>query len=418
MTAFSAVPGPDADLADEAAAARTGFASWSVFIILLSCLLLQRFGVPAGAFKLNIATVATFLVVLAGIALRRIAISPTALLYYLLFAALAAGTAIINFQFDRYAQYRQSFPSLIHFVGLFLPFIFRARDPISEGEVFRTVQKFMLFLAICGIGQFAAQFVGLSLFSFREFVPADFLIEEGYNLTIPVTQGAGYFKSNGLFLIEPSVASQFVAIGMMLELLYFKRAWALGTLALAMFVTVSGTGLMVISLFLVLYFFSARSGGKREILLALGVVALFAILVTLVFEEVGDALLERRTEFFDESSSGYQRFVSPWRGLLVLIERHPSYLLYGVGPGAAETIDFAFTHWTNTPFKLISEYGAPLFVLWCAMFLHAIRRPGNGLLIIPMIYFFFFTGGYHQFGPAIYFLFAMFTLNATDQRSA
>jgi hypothetical protein len=401
-----------------AATDRTAFIRWSVFIILFACLMLQRFAVPVGTFKLSIATLVTLAVVLWGMALRRLTINPRGLMYYLAFAALAAGTALISFEFDRYAQYRQSLPSLIHFIVLFLPFMFRARDPMDELDVTRLIQKFLVFLALCGIVQFGAQFVGLAVFTFRPYVPGEYLVEELYNVSIPMSHGSLYLKSNGFFLVEPSVASQFVAIGLMLELMYFKRLWVLVTLAFAMFVALSGTGLMVIVLFLILYAFSARATGRRDLLLVLGVVALFVILITVVFEEFGEALLSRRAEFFDERSSGYHRFVSPWRALLVLIERHPSFLIYGVGPGSAEALEFSFIHWTNTPFKLISEYGLPLFALWCAMFLYAIRRPGNGVIIVPMIYFFFFTGGYHQFGPAIYFLLAMFTLNAVDRREA
>ena len=112
--------------------------------------------------------------------------------------------------------------SLLHFLGITALATLSFAAPVDESAFFARVNYLLVIIAGLGIAQFAAQFVGLRLFAFTGLVPANFLLEQGYNLEIPVSIGET-LKSNGLFLIEPSVFSQFMAVGLMIEMLTARR---------------------------------------------------------------------------------------------------------------------------------------------------------------------------------------------------
>ncbi len=391
-------------------APRTGTRYAALFVALLTgtCLFLQRFGVPFGEFKLHFATLAAFALVAVGLALRQVLVNVSALVIYFAFAAATLLTGIINTELSTDATLRRSLPSLYYFVGLYAPFVFRARRPIPPIDVFRIVQNCLIVIAWAGIAQFALQFVGLPLFSFRNFVPAEFLVEEGYNIFNAAGAGESIFKSNGLFLLEASLLSQVMAIAIMLEVLYFKRVLALVLFGVALFTALSGTGLMVLIVFFVMYAIGGESKRATDMILVGVFVAVFYILVTSVFSELGGYLVGRQGEFFAEGSSAYLRFITPFQALAEIFKRYPSFILVGLGPGSAEALRLGFDYNIMTPIKILIEYGVVVLGLWMGLLLFACSRRDWRTLFWPTLFLFFFTGGYQQLGPIIFLLYALF----------
>src|SRR5262249_27987634 len=145
-------------------------------------------------------------------------------LWFLVLALVATSSLLINYT-DR----------MISSYGLFLVvyFLFTLSRPSTEEQYKRTLQGFQfLVVTLCCIGvvQFPAQFIvdGRQLIRFFGLVP-DFLLtslDKGDVNTIgsfDVGGGSSLIKSNGLFLTEPSTLSQIAALGILIEVLEFRR---------------------------------------------------------------------------------------------------------------------------------------------------------------------------------------------------
>ena len=163
--------------------------------------------------------------------------------------------------------------SLIQFLSLtgFATLSFAV--PVDEAAFFRAVNRLLGIVAVAGLLQFAAQFAGLRLFAFAGFVPDPWLIESGYNLAIPTGIG-DVLKSNGFFLVEPSVFSQFMAIGLIIEVLAFRRPLQLALFVGGLVLSFSGTGWIVLASFLA--FGGLRLGPRGIRLIALSTCVLVA----------------------------------------------------------------------------------------------------------------------------------------------
>ena len=129
-------------------------------------------------------------------------------------------------------------------------------------------------VAAAGVLQFAAQFVGLGLFSFEGIVPSSILFEKGYNLRIPITGSGPLLKSNGFFLVEPSIFSQFMAVALAIEVVSVKRVPLLCLFAAGFMLSFSGTGWLVLAGFVA----AATAGmGARGVVLACATLATLAL---------------------------------------------------------------------------------------------------------------------------------------------
>src|SRR5262249_21948430 len=108
-------------------------------------------------------------------------------------------------------------------------------------------QSLILFIIGCGVLQFAVQFVaGVDgMFPLDSVLPAS-LFTKGYNLRIPVVEGGNIYKSTGFFLLEPSHFSQVCGLGLLIEIVMFKRLWHLAAYVLGLVLSFSGTGIMLL----------------------------------------------------------------------------------------------------------------------------------------------------------------------------
>jgi hypothetical protein len=230
---------------------------------------------------------------------------------------------------------------------------------------------------------------------FYGIVP-DFLFEYQYaggeNTIHALFDGSAILKSNGLFLGEPSNFSQITAIGILIEVLEFRRPRYLLVMALGFLVAYSGTGIMTLLLFLPLAGLRHGKAGLSAVLVAIFALGLFATGIIEV-----SAFSNRVGEFQDPKSSGFGRFVAPFLLTARQFDTGSLFsLLVGNGPGSAKNLNSTISYIAATPTwcKLFIEYGmlgSFIFACFLASCLRKSRCPG--LILATLVSSYVVHGG-------------------------
>ncbi len=250
-----------------------------------------------------------------------------------------------------------------------------AADPAVLRALGVMVSLATLF-AVCGLLQFVLQpWIGTTAaFPVEHLLPPAWLIQR-FNMLIPVVYDGSSLKANGVFFLEPSFFSQFMALGLLLELSLRNRLRRIVLLGAALAVSYSGTGLAVAAVGLLGL---VVVKGRWDVLLLGALLLLLAWLM-------GDALplqplLGRIGEFQSTHSSGSARFVA-WIDMFQLQWwPDPLRVLFGAGAGsfAAQaavarqpTAEMSFA-------KVLFEYGITGAVLFFGFLVYAfnsVRAP-------------------------------------------
>jgi hypothetical protein len=339
--------------------------------LLGSALFLQRFGVPIfGKFQ-TLDFVFFTLILLHQFASGRLLIRYDRLLWYLVMGLAATLSLVLNFKSTMLTSYG------LFMVVYFLCTLSRPSTSEDYNATLYSFQLLLLIVAFFAIAQFAAQLVvdGTKIIMFYFIFPNSVLplppifgssAIGGANTIIPLFTGSSLVKSNGIFLSEPSVLSQMMALGILIEILEFRRSQYLFSMVLALLLSYSGTGLMILLICLPI-------AGLRQGRVALA--ALFVILFAGGCIAAGiidlSVFVNRIGEFQNTNTSGSMRFVSPlWLAAKYFDAAPLGALLIGNGPGMAKTFtDIWYAATTPTWFKLIYEYGligAFIFVCFLA----------------------------------------------------
>ena len=269
-----------------------------------------------------------------------------------------------------------SVQSAILLLAVYAPWVLYA--PTSSQEYDHFVRRVAFWAGVLGVlaaMQYAGQFLVPSelWFSWRSVISKDFLIE--YNTLNELSYGAGIYKGNGLFLLEPSTLSGLVARVLLLTVV------ALGTLKYALplgvglLAALSGTGLVFTGLFTVPASFrliTKRSLAPRQLFLLTVVTIGFALLLSNTF--VGQYFVDRTHEFSNPRASGYARFTSTFIVFQQYLTRDLGDFLLGYGPGSFKHLA---RHITDETFgsgwiKLFIEYGFMGFLTFSAFFLYCV----------------------------------------------
>jgi hypothetical protein len=275
--------------------------------------------------------------------------------------------------------------------------------PVGERAFFRVLAFWLGVIAVAGLAQFALQFAGLKLFSFRGIVPAELLFEDGYNTTIPAGVGS-LLKSNGFFLLEPSIFSQFMALAIVIEQLTARRPLMLGLFLAGLMASMSGTGWIVLAAFLLSAVFSM---GARGAALAAATAALAAVVLAAVWFAAPDVIAsvgERMGEIARPSTSGHLRFITPFWALDDVLARDPASALAGLGGGVSEKLTLPYEYDVNTPVKIGLEYGFPALLAYLGLLSLGAKSPVQRALLGPGLAMLLFTGAYQQFPPVLFFV--------------
>lgn len=372
-------------------------------VILVAALVLQRIGLEIGTSYLSVVGPISFLFAVYGVMQGTLVLHRKRTIIFIAFVGwMVAGAAIRAALPDRYGT-APSWMSLSQFVVLTGFGTLVLAEPVAEARFFGMVSAVLLGIALAGLLQFVVQFAGISLFSFSAFVPANWLLEGPYAAVIPIGEG-GYFKSNGLFLVEPSVFSQFMALGIIVEMLMFRRPLRLACFAAGLVASISGTGWLMIFAFIATAMFSL---GMRGLLLACATILVVLLGLgglAVLFPAGFDVFIGRAGEIYAIGSSGHQRFVTPWWLAEFVLSRTPWAAMYGIGAGVSEHLGMQppWDYNLNPPVKITLEYGLPCFVLY-VWFLVAGRKTGTQKsLVVPILVLLLLTGGYQQFPPVLF----------------
>lgn len=355
-------------------------------LLLIAVTLLQRFAVPAAGSQLGIGFVLGLAVTGWGLLAGRLVIEPVRfVLFSLVLAAILATLALGEGGF--------SLLSLAMFCLLYFPFV--CFVPLKRHDYLLVLDLFLMLarlVAICAVLQFASQFVlGQGwMFPFDRLLPAAFFIPD-FNLVIEM--GGGLTKATGLWLLEPSHLSQLMALAILVELRWFGRPRHLALFGLGLFLAFSGTGLLLLGVFLPVLL--ARRGhwpwlAAAPVILA-ALLALFGDVFPFSF------FLGRLGEFANAQSSGAMRLFGPWRAMADLYAARPDLVLLGTGPGgmADAVLHFDYAVQDSSWLKLLVEYGlvgaAPfaLFYGYC-LFAGAADR----FLAAALLFQVLFLGGF------------------------
>lgn len=385
-------------------ATRKGERSFLLFtaLLVMSTLLFQRFSVSFGTSSLSIVGPIGFL--LAGHALlkQRLVFHATRLAVFLVLVALVMLGGVARAAIPADWGTPPSWLSASQFLAFTSFGVLAFAQPVDEARFFRVVNAAFAAIAAAGMLQFALQFAGLGLFSFDGLIPES-LIFQGFNTAIPIGVG-GYFKSNGFFLIEPSVFSQVMALAVIIELLIFRRLAYLAAFVVGLMVSISGTGWVMILGFVLTASFSL---GRRGLQLAaatvgLGVVAVAGLAVA--FPDGFELFMARTSELNGMGSSGHDRFVTPWWLVQYVLDRTPWAALYGVGPGVTDHMAMhpPWMYNTNPPVKIGLEYGLPSFVAYLLYILAGRRTRTQKALLAPALVLLLLDGGNSQFPPVLF----------------
>ena len=278
--------------------------------------------------------------------------------------------------------------SLLYVVGIYLPLVLTL--PLANPGAIRTIWKHLSLISttIAGLGliQMLVQFLahGMYLDPLR-MLPQSVLLQ-GYNTTYAISYGESLLKPNGMVLLEPSFYSQMVALGLLSELIFFKRKLRILLLLAGLVASFSGTG--VIMLFPALFFL----GSIRTIL---GLAILGAVLIgVLTMLGYGTIYLNRAMETGSAGSSGHTRFVAPYQEMIQGWEQKTSACLFGKGAGVSERMSVLMQVNFGPISKVGVEYGVAGLAAFSAVWISMFARLGlPGAFIIALIIFYFLASG-------------------------
>jgi hypothetical protein len=380
--------------------------------LLFSALFLQRFSLSFGNTLLSLDIVPAVIILTHQFASGRLVIQYDRLLWFLVAGLAITCAFLLHFKSTMLSSY---------FLFMVLYSLFTLSRPCGHDRYRATLRAFQFLVAVLSllsVAQFVGQFVvdGREIVRFfgifPKFLFASFDNEgiNGVNTIIPITSGSSLIKSNGIFLTEPSTLSQVGALGILIEVVEFRRPRYLILIALGLLFSYSGTGLMTLLIFLPVAGLHRRSG------LPVVVVVIFASALFSTGIIDVSAFLSRANEFQNDQSSGFQRFIAPfWLAAQHFDTGSTQELLFGEGPGTLK--DFVFRFWygigaSGTWIKLIYEYGligSFLFVCFLVSCLKGSRCPR--LVLAAIVFDFIFLGGLLLSTPFLIMMIVLCTLN-------
>jgi hypothetical protein len=312
---------------------------------------------------------------------------------------IAAGVVIVLCSW--FAGYRGndiSLNSLLLLLVIYLPWVFCVSSQFADlmVPVLRTFVRLMVFAALVGAGQMAAQL--LLGWKYQDvllkWLPPDFLAQ-GYNTTYQLAWNNPVVKANAFFFLEPSFLCQFCALALIISLLLRAPAWQPLVLGLGMAATLSGTGILLLALGVALLVVLVPNRIRVSYLIV-GIIGLGIVFST----PAGNILIGRRDETSQQGTSGYSRFVQPYTEVSKGLAEQPSRYFVGAGPGSSDRLLESSRYqggdavvYTIAP-KLAFEYGLIAAVIFIGFLLVSILRgPPMPVLPTAVAFMIFFLSG-------------------------
>jgi len=292
-----------------------------------------------------------------------------------------------------------SLTSLGLLVVVYTPYCFsmspRARRLFPD--VLEYFQKIMVIIAPVCLAQFAAQFVGWQFRDLLDFLPEN-MLAHNFNTSYTLYYGSSIYKSNGIIFLEPSFASQLLALAIIIQLVLGGRRGRILLFVAALLTTFSGTGMILLVTGLLVL--AVRRGGRWLWRMVVTVALAAIVLGGLVGgTEAAGRFLSRATELSEQGSSGNSRFVAPYEVVFGALSTDPAAMLVGRGAGSL-TSDLEYFSATDIAAsypalpKLLGEYGMPATMTFLMFLLTVffLRVRSITLAVMVCMLFFFLSG--------------------------
>jgi hypothetical protein len=374
-------------------------AEWLLCMPIVAITLIVKFAIPAGHKQIHFPLVVLMGTVLAGFFLGRLRLEMTNLRAYLMMVTILFITQIIDLPGG---ATHFSFKSLALIIVLMSCYAFEMEPGTTRPDIaIRFFRNVMLIIALCGIAQFSIQFVVHNtrfIFPIEENFPKGWVTSNYANM-LPLYYGSTLWKSNGLFLLEPSFFSQYCALAFLLELLTFRKLWRMAILGGGLVAAFSGSGFAMLALAAGIYALE-----KRQFALVLaviiGAVGVYFIIdsLNILHETHLDTLIKRFGELTGKqtSSSGFARFIGPFYLLNQFV--WPDFLtaFFGLGAGSISSmiIRASYPSWDPTWAKITLEYGLVGFIAFMALICRGVfRATGSIYLKIVLLFQFVVLSG-------------------------
>ena len=349
--------------------------------LLGSALFMQRFIWPFGQKLLSLDLVVAASILLYQFLSGKCRIQYDRLLWFIAAGLAATCSLLLNFERASVTSYSQ-FLALCSLLTLSRP-----SNPDQYKSTLQAFQFLVLLLSCLAVAQFVAQFVisGYQLIMFYGIIPDAFLAPAH---TIHSIEGSSLLKSNGIFSAEPSNLTQVTALGILIEVLEFRRPKYLLVMILGSLLAYSGAGMVILALFLPLASF--RHSRVALSVLFVGMVALGLFAAGIIDYSVFQS---RSAELDQTGSSGFNRFIGPfWMAGYFFDTATLQTLLIGSGPGTKVLLDNALWYsGINGWLKQLYEYGiigSFIFVCFLVSCLRRSRCPKIVLAALIFEYFF------------------------------
>ena len=362
--------------------------------VSMACvLLLQRFGLTFGESYVDSVAPIGLCVALYALLTGTLAVSRRSLFLYLIMcASVLMGSCVAMLVSNGYGAV--SWTSLIQFVVLCSFATLTFAVPVDERCFFRVVNFWLAFVAVAGLVEFFLQFFGIKVFSFTGLLPDAILVERSWNVVFPIGQTL-YDKSNGFFLLEPSLFSQFTGLALIIEILLLRRLPYLFLFGVALITSVSGTGWLMIAGFVTAAVFSLGSLGLLVALATGAVAGIMLAGLAFISPDIYNFLVDRTGEFNSPGSSAFLRFITPWWFASDVLEKWPLTWLFGIGAGLSEhpLHGPVYDYNINSPVKVFVEYGGPALLAFLGLFFTGRRTRVQNALIAPILVWVLSDGG-------------------------
>lgn len=364
----------------------------------------QRLALPFGPGYVSISFVVVWVAAIVLYRSRVLVEDRDRAMWYLLAVSLCVAAALVRLVLGAGDT---SVSSLMLLVVLYAPFSLVVRPDLRHlyGAVVRTYCACALIIGVLAVLQFLAQLAGVWTYSdlVADVVPHSLLVN-GYNTAYPISYGSSLIKANGVFCLEPSFCSQILALGVVGQLVLGEKQWRVAIMLPAIVATVSGTGVLLLMVgLLVLMVRRGAQWAARVLLLGAVLAGLTAL------TPYGRAGLSRVTEVGSTATSGNQRLVAPYTRLWHDLSGGPADMLVGRGPGYADREANAIFRETGLPaqepplVKLITEYGliaGTIATVAIGAFL-SLRVPSSTIAIAVLAFYFFLSASLLE-GQTVY----------------
>jgi hypothetical protein len=279
-----------------------------------------------------------------------------------------------------------SLPALIVMFSMYSMLLFRVDvDQASLMRCVKTFQTCMVWIAVIIILQQIIQYtIGNRYWpNLDALLPKSILVGD-YMYLRPVAWRSPYLVPQGVFALEPSTASGFLAVAVAAEIIWFKRMCHLGLYTLTVLISGAGTGLTALTICAVPLFFRMDRKLRRWIIL-LGIPATIALMLSGAL----DRYLDRSNEFTNRNSSTYSRIIVPLEKLSRELA-DPDYVFAGNGPGTS------IEKMTIPAQKTLYEYGLLTTLAFHAYVLTAVlrRSPSRTIGVVIVVPHLLFGGGF------------------------